>query len=177
MKKISLFLCNILYFKNQIIFVWNFSRFSLNIKQISYLSLWLTTVPLTFIMGPDYKPCLSLLRDNALFIPTVVWICCFPPFLLSINYYRTLIKYSKITLYSSLINMEFLPLWKYYFDFYFFFKFQRIESCMYWRSIHKWSKDYWSYIPQPAEKWSIWENLAWILYLKSVIKDHKPHIN
>lgn len=108
-------------FQVQIIFVWNFSHFSLNIKQISYLSLWLTTVPLTFIMEPNYKPCLSLLRDNALFILNVVWICCFPPFLLSINYYRTLIKYSKITLYSSLINMEFLPLWKYYFDFYFFF--------------------------------------------------------
>lgn len=78
-------------------------------------------------MGPSCKPCLCLLRDNALFILTVVWICCFPPFLLLII---TLIKGSKITLHSSLINMEFLPLWKYCFDIQFYLKFQRIESCI-----------------------------------------------
>lgn len=85
-------------FQVQIIFVWNFSHFSLNIKQISYLSLWLTTVPLTFIMEPNYKPCLSLLRDNALFILNVVWICCFPPFLLSIHYFVDKVLSSNIVL-------------------------------------------------------------------------------
>lgn len=78
-------------------------------------------------MGLSCNPCLSLLRDNVLFTFTVVWIRCFPPFFLLII---TLIKCFKLTLYSSLINMEFLPLWKYCFDLQFFFLFQRIESCI-----------------------------------------------
>lgn len=132
--KKCLFLCNILYFKYQIIFVWNFSRFSLNIKRISSLSLWLPTVPLTFIMGPSCKPCLSLPRDNALFILTVVWICCFPPFLLSIHYFSDKVLSGNIVLKWNSFFFESIVLTSRFFV--------SANTFMYWRSIHKSSEDY-----------------------------------
>lgn len=146
-------------FQVPIIFVWNFSHFSLNIKQISYLSLWLATVPLTFIMEPNYKPCLSLLRDNALFILNVVWICCVPPFLLSIHYFVDKVLSSNIVLKWNSFFFESIVLTSR-------FSFQQINTFMYWRSIHKGSEDYQTPIPHPCLQNGVKPNINFVFELK-----------